>query len=55
MNIIAYADMLLKQKGFFDTSTDNYYEVHLLWLLVGVEHGIILIKQMMADLIPDTP
>jgi uncharacterized protein (UPF0335 family) len=36
-------------------SSDNYYEVHLLWLLVGVEHGIILIKQLMAGLIPDTP
>jgi hypothetical protein len=29
--------------------------VHLLWLLVGVEHLIILVKQLMAGLIPDTP
>ena len=47
--------MLLKQQGFTDLSADNYYEVHLLWLLVGVEHAIILIKQFMAGLIPDTP
>lgn len=26
-----------------------------MWLLVGVEHGIILVKQLMAGLIPDTP
>jgi hypothetical protein len=55
VGIIEYCDMMLKQQGFYNLSSFNYYEVHLLWLLVGVEHGIILVKQVIAAFIPDTP
>ena len=53
--MIAYCDSLLKQQGFFNLSSENYTEINLLWILVGVEHAIIIIKQFMAEAIPDSP
>jgi hypothetical protein len=29
--------------------------VYLLWIIVGVEHAIIIIKQICAEVIPDVP
>ncbi len=34
---------------------EQYQEVYLLWILVGVEHAILIIKQFCAELINDVP
>jgi Calcium-activated chloride channel len=39
-----------------DTSAETYRTfLYLLWIIVGVEHIIVLVKQLTSELVPDVP
>ena len=53
--ILLYFSTPVLRKWIEERLDDAYEEVYILWILVGVEHAIVVIKILCSALIEDVP